>query len=381
MNISARRNAWTLRLLPLGVLAAALALGIIPRLKARAAADRQAHEFADPSVAVTLPEMAAATRAVILPGEIRAFQEADIYARTDGYIGHWYTDIGTPVQNGELLASIDAAEVDAALQQARSDAATAEANYSIAKITAERWVGLLKTRSVSQQQTQDFVSAAQARQAMLASAAANVARLAQLQSYEKVVAPFAGVITARNIDVGSLINAGSTSPRAMFHLAETDRLRVFVDVPQDQSQDIGPATAATLSLPQYPGRAFTGRVARTAAAIDPRSRTLRVEVDVSNADGAILPGAYAQVRLLVQARRPGLSLPLNALLFRPAGVMVATVDAGNKVKLAPVTLGRDFGQRIEITTGIDMRTRVILNPSDSIDAGQAVRIVGAGKTS
>lgn len=376
---AARRMA--LRLTPLAVLVVALGVGILPRIDAHAALREQTQALAEPTVEVVQPTLAPATRNIELPGDVQAFQEANIYARTSGYIGRWYSDIGSAVKSGQLLATIDAPEVDAQLLQARADAATALVNYKIAKVTADRWVGLLKSNSVSQQQTEQFVSDMQAKQAMLASASANVDRLAQLQSYEKVTAPFDGVITVRNIDNGALINAGSAGGAngALFHLAEVDKLRVFVDVPQDQAQDIDQTTQARISLPQKPGQIFTGTVTRTAGALDPSSRTLRVEVDVDNPGGLLLPGAFAQVSLLARARQPGLSLPLNALLFRPSGPQVATVDGNGKVKLVTVTPGRDFGTQMEIRRGLTTRDRVILNPGDAISEGQPVRVVASKK--
>jgi RND family efflux transporter MFP subunit len=370
-----------LRLTPLAVLVVALGVGILPRIDAHAALREQTQALAEPTVEVVQPTLAPATRNIELPGDVQAFQEANIYARTSGYIGRWYSDIGSAVKSGQLLATIDAPEVDAQLLQARADAATALVNYKIAKVTADRWVGLLKSNSVSQQQTEQFVSDMQAKQAMLASASANVDRLAQLQSYEKVTAPFDGVITVRNIDNGALINAGSAGGAngALFHLAEVDKLRVFVDVPQDQAQDIDQTTQARISLPQKPGQIFTGTVTRTAGALDPSSRTLRVEVDVDNPGGLLLPGAFAQVSLLARARQPGLSLPLNALLFRPSGPQVATVDGNGKVKLVTVTPGRDFGTQMEIRRGLTTRDRVILNPGDAISEGQPVRVVASKK--
>jgi RND family efflux transporter MFP subunit len=372
-----------LLLIPLAVLVIALGVGILPRIGARVTLHQQTQVLAEPTVEVIEPTLAPVTRSIELPGDVQAFQEANIYARTNGFIGHWYSDIGSAVKSGQLLATIDAPEVDAQLLQARADAATALVNYKIAKVTADRWVGLLKSNSVSQQQTEQFVSDMQAKQAMLASANANVDRLAQLQSYEKVTAPFDGVITVRNIDNGALIDAGSAggANNALFHLAEVDKLRVFVDVPQDQSQDIDQTTQARISLPQQPGKVFTGTVTRTAGALDAASRTMRVEVDVDNPNGALLPGAFVRVALLARAKQPGLSLPLNALLFRPRGAQVATVDANGKVKLISVTPGRDFGTQMEIRSGLSARDRVILNPGDAISEGQPVHVVATKKAS
>jgi len=354
---------------------AALAAGGLPRLIAHNQVAQQTAALSRPTVSVITPTRAATQQQLMLPGDIQAYQRAAIYARTSGYLKTWYADIGTHVRSGQLLAEIEAPEVDAQLDQARSDAAMASANYQIAKVTADRWADLLKKNAVSQQSAEENISIMKAKQATLAAALANVKRLEQLQSYEKVYAPFDGVITVRNVDVGALIDAGSTGvPAALFELSQTDRLRVFVNVPQDDAPYVAAGTKAQLSLSQYPGHTFAGTVARTSGAIDPRSRTLRVEVDMDNPDGTLLPGAFAQVSLTLANANPGLSLPANALLFRPHGVQVAVVDTHGVVSLRTVTLGRDFGTRVEIRSGLEGNEQVVVNPSDAISAGQAVRI-------
>jgi len=361
--------------LPVLAICVALAVGSLPRLSAHAAVARQTAALGTPSVAVVLPTAAPAQQALLLPGDVQAFQEASIYARTSGYLGHWYTDIGTHVKSGQLLADIQSPEVDAQLSQARADAATAAANYQIARVTAARWEEMFKSNAVSQQSSEENVSTMKAKQAMLLAAQANVDRLQQLQSFEKVVAPFDGVVTVRNVDVGALVDAGNGgTPAALFRVAEIDRLRVFVNVPQDNAADVLPGAGATLTLPQYPGRTFAGAVARTAGAIDPASRTLRVEVDIDNPDGTVMPGAFGEVSLVLTDAKPLLSLPSNALLFRPEGVEVATVDGKGAVTLMPVTLGRDFGTRVEIRTGLTGREKVIVNPGDALANGQQVAI-------
>lgn len=359
----------------IGAVCLALIAGGLPRLSARTAVVRQTAELSTPTVAVVAPDRTPLQQSLVLPGDVEAFQEANIYARTSGYLGRWLIDIGTHVHSGQLLAEIESPEIDAELAQARADAATASANYQIAKVTASRWEDMLKSNAVSQQSSEENVSAMKAKQAMLAAAQANVDRLRQLQSFEKVYAPFDGVVTTRNVDVGALIDAGNGgTPAALFKLAETDKLRVFVNVPQDNAADVTLGASATVTLPQYPGRTFVGSVARTSGAIDPVSRTLRVEVDMANADGSIPPGAYAQVTLALTAQKAALSLPANALLFRPAGVEVATVDSKSRVRLVPVTLGRDFGTHVDIRTGLRGDERVIVNPGDAIGDGQPVSI-------
>lgn len=357
------------------VACAALAIGGLPRLTARNKVAKQTEALSKPTVSVVAPTRAPAQQMLVLPGDIQAYQRAGIYARTSGYLKRWYVDIGTSVKSGQLLADIEAPEVDAQLEQARSDATTASANYDIAKVTAARWEDMLQKNAVSKQSAEENVSIMKAKHATLAAALANVKRLEQLQSYEKVYAPFDGVITVRNVDVGALIDAGNSGPpAALFELSETDRLRIFVNVPQDAAASVAPGTKAQLTLSQYPGRTFPGTVARTAGAIDPRSRTLRVEVDMDNPGGSLLPGAFAQVSLTMTHTDPGYSLPTNALLFRPQGVQVAVVDAAGVVRLRTVTLGRDFGTRVEIRSGLEGNEQVIVNPSDAISAGQAVRI-------
>lgn len=360
---------------PAVVVGVALAIGGLPRLSARSQVAGQTAALSVPTVATVTPEHASGQSALVLPGDIQAFQEANIYARTSGYLGQWNFDIGAHVRKGDLLARIDAPEVDAQLAQAQADAATASANYQIARVTAARWQDMLKSNAVSQQSSEENVSSMKAKQAMLAAAQANVSRLQQLQSFEKVYAPFDGVLTVRNVDVGALIDAGNGgAPAALFRLAEIDRVRVFVNVPQDDAASVAIGDKATLTLPQYPGRCFEGSVTRTSGAIDPVSRTLRVEVDLANPDGALLPGAFAQVSLSLDERTGQMSLPANALLFRPSGVQVAIVDGRSQVQLMPVTLGRDFGTRVEIRTGLRGDEKVIVNPGDAIGAGQQVRI-------
>ncbi|MCA7924609.1 efflux RND transporter periplasmic adaptor subunit [Burkholderia cenocepacia] len=360
--------------------AALLALGIVPRIEARAAQRAQVAAQQALPVSVIVPGAAPADQTLTLPGSVAPYADASIYARTSGYIAHWNADLGTHVKAGQTLAQISAPDLDAQLRQARADEASAQANYDYAKSTAQRWQDMLKTQSVSQQDTDTKVADMNAKRAMLASAQANVAHLAELVSYESVTAPFDGVITARNVDVGTLVTAGGTpgSPGLsgeLFHLEQTDTLRVFVDVPQDSATGVSTGTSVYLTTPQYPGRRFAAHVARSAGAIDPVTRTLRVEIDVDNRDGALMPGAYAQAHLILPSAAPALELPVSALLFRPNGVTVATVGANGQTALKTVQIGRDFGTRVEIVAGLAATDRVIDNPGDAITAGEAVKIV------
>jgi len=364
--------------------AALLVLGIVPRIDARAAQRAQVAAQQALPVSVVMPGAAPADQTLTLPGSVAPYADASIYARTSGYIAHWSADLGTHVKAGQTLAQISAPDLDAQLRQARADEASAQANYDYAKSTAQRWQDMLKTQSVSQQDTDTKVADMNAKRAMLASAQANVAHLAELVSYESVSAPFDGVITARNVDVGTLVTAGGTpgSPGLsgeLFHLEQTDTLRVFVDVPQDSATGVSAGTAVYLTTPQYPGRRFAARVARSAGAIDPVTRTLRVEIDVDNRDGALMPGAYAQAHLVLPSAAPALELPVSALLFRPNGVTVATVGANGRTALKTVQIGRDFGTRVEIVAGLAATDRVIDNPGDAITAGEVVKIVATSR--
>jgi membrane fusion protein, multidrug efflux system len=366
--------------LVLGAIAAALlGVGLAPRLQAkRELTDQVAAQQALP-VSIVAPKLAPASSELLLPGSVMPFADASIYARTSGYVTHWYTDIGAKVKAGETLAVIETPELDAQLRQARADEATAQANYSYANVTSQRWQDLLKTQSVAQQDADLKSSDMEAKRSILAAAQANVARLSELVSYEKVTAPFDGVVTARNIDIGSLVTAGSapglaTMPGELFHVEQTSTLRVYVDVPQNDASTVSAGTPVYLTTQQYPGRHFDAKVARSADAIDPVSRTVRVEVDVDNKDGAMLPGAYAQVHLQLDSANPALELPVSALLFRPSGVTVAVAGPDNKVQLKTVTIGRDFGTYVEIATGLSKTDRVINNPGDAFVTGEPVTI-------
>ncbi|MBB5508058.1 efflux RND transporter periplasmic adaptor subunit [Paraburkholderia atlantica] len=356
-----------------------LTAGIAPRLEARTAQKHQGAAQRELVVSTVTATRAPSTQDLLLPGSVSSWADASVYARTSGYVQHWYTDIGAHVKAGQTLAQIDTPELDAQLQQARADEATAEANYRFASTTAQRWQTMLQTQSVSQQDAQAKSSDAAAKLATLQAAQANVARLQELVSYQKVTAPFDGVITARNVQVGALVTAGgtpglATMPGELFHIAQTDRLRIYVDVPQDDASLVGAGTAVSVTTQQYPGRRFEASVARSSNVIDPVSRTLRVEVDMDNRDGALMPGAYAQVHLSLTTATPALELPVSALLFRPDGVTIAVVDAHDKVQLRKVTIGRDFGTYVEVATGLSPTDRVIDNPGDAIADGQSVRV-------
>jgi RND family efflux transporter MFP subunit len=367
------------RMLSVAVAAVVIALaaqGIWSRHDAHAALERDAEHASQMSVEVVQPQKSSTGLDLVLPGNVQAFLDTPIYARTNGYLKKWYADIGAHVKNGQLLAEIDTPEVDDQLRAARADLANAEANFALAKSTADRWTDMLKSKSVSKQETDEKVGDMLAKKATLDAARFNVARLEKTQSFQKIYAPFDGTVTARNVDVGALIDAGSAGGPAkeLFHVAQADRLRVYVNVPQAYAQQIRAQQSAFLTLTETPSKHYPGTVARTAGAVDPQQRTVLVEVDVDNRNGDLLPGAYAQVHFALGTGAAPFTLPGNALLFRPDGVKVATVNAEHKVKLLPVSLGTDFGTRVAIASGLQGDEQVILNPQDSIVDGAPVRI-------
>ncbi len=348
--------------------------GISSRARVLADVTKETQERAVPAVAVTTPERGVPQEEIALPGTMQAFVDAPIFARTNGYLKKWYADIGTHVQAGQLLAEIDAPEVEQQLQQARADEKTAEANMRLAKTTAERYRDLIKTESVAQQDLDNANGNLEAREAALASAHANVMRLEQLHAFTRIEAPFAGVITARSTDIGALIDSGSNA-HELFHIADTRRLRVFVNVPEVYSRSAQPGIEADLTLKEFPGRRFTGKLARTARAIDVASRTLLTEIDVDNAKGELLPGSYCEAHLKLPSATATLKLPASAIIFKTDVLQAAVVDAGMRVTLKTVVLGRDFGDSVEVVSGLEPSDSVIVNPPDSITTGQTVRVV------
>jgi RND family efflux transporter MFP subunit len=360
-------------LLLLGTLAGLAFWGISTRAKSLDVVTRETRELAVPTVSVIAAERGAPQQEIVLPGTMQAFTDAAIYARVSGYLRKWYVDLGSRVRSGQLLADIDAPEVDQQLEQARADLATAEANARLAQSTAERYRDLIKTDSVSKQDLDNANGSLEAKATAVTSAKANVKRLEQLKGFEKITAPFDGVVTARSTDVGALIDSGSNA-KELFHVAAVHRLRVFINVPQIYSRAARPGIKADLTLTEFPGRAFTGTLARTAQSIDVASRTLLTEIDVDNPKGELLPGSYAEVHLKLAGEASTFKLPINAIIFRTEGVRVAVVGANGKVALLPVTLGRDYGNSLEVVSGLDGSERIIVNAADSIEAGQAVRI-------
>jgi RND family efflux transporter MFP subunit len=355
--------------------------GIVPRVRARSRLKDQTDALAAPNVIANPPVQGKVGQEVILPANIYAYSDASLFARTDGYLSKWYFDIGAHVKQGQLLAIISSPEVDKQLLQARADLVTAEANAGLAKTNSTRYQGLLTQNAVSKQDTDTFVSQAASTSSAVKSAQANVQRLEELQSFEKIYAPFSGVITARNVDVGQLINAGAGTQ--MFRISAVNVLRVYVNVPQIYSQAAVPGTTATLTLSEFPGETFTGKAVRTSKAIDPSSRTLLVEIDVENRDGKLLPGAYAEVHMNVHDAVTPMIVPVSALIFRAEGLQVGTVvkgTNGDQAKLVQITIGQDDGSTVQVVNGINADSRVIVNPPDSLIDGEPVHVVQPTKS-
>lgn len=369
----------------LAIVAVLLVIGVFWGIAARSADEHQlaqtTHVTSELTVAVSHPIVTGEAGEIALPGNTQAFNDTPIYARTNGYLKKFFVDIGQHVSQGQLMAIIETPEVDQQLQVAQADLKSAQANLSLADTTAERYQNLLKQDSVSKQETDVAVSGAAAKRASVEAAEANVRRLQQLQSFEQIYAPFSGVVTARNTDIGDLIDAGSGSaqPKDLFRIAATGKLRVFVAVPEIYAPDIHDGDTATLTLDEYPGQQFTGRIARNSNSIDMASRTLNVEVDVDNPQNKLLPGAYVFVHFKLPQQQAQLSVPANALLFRSEGLRVAVVSNG-RVHLQPITIAKDNGATLEVGTGLNPSDQIILDPADSIAEGQPVRIAthGAG---
>jgi RND family efflux transporter MFP subunit len=359
----------------LALLGAAIYFGIRSRVAEAKTLARATEQSAVPIVNVIHPKRGAPTSEIVLPGGAQAFVDAPIYARTNGYLKKWYFDIGARVKQDQLLAEIETPEVDQQLEQARSELETAKANLNLATTTADRWKKLLEEDSVSKQETDQAVSNLQAQKATVASSAANVHRLQELQSFEKVYAPFDGIITARNTDVGALINAGAaTTPgRELFHLAAIHTLRVYVSVPEVYLRAAIPGAIATLTLDEFPGQVFRGTLARNANAIDPISRTLLVEVDVDNPAGQLLPGAYMSIHLKLPEQTRSVTIPANTLLFRAEGLRVGVVK-NNRVALIAAKIGRDYGDTVEVLSGLQPADAIIVDPSDSLISGAEVQV-------
>ena len=376
------RRSWPVALIAFLAIAGILVSGILRRVRARAVVTAETAAMAVPLVNVVSPQRTAPSHELLLPGNVEPYMTAPIYARTSGYVKMWYVDIGARVKKGQLLAEIDTPEVDQQLQQSRGNLATAQANLRLAEITKNRYQDLLKTNAVSQQDVDNAAGTYNANNSIVQANQANVKQLETLQSFEKIYAPFDGIVTVRNVDVGDLINSGSApgTRTDLFHIAQPGKLRVYVYVPQEYSQAATPGLTAELTLDEFPGRRFQGKLVRTANAINNATRTLQAEVDVDNPTGKLLSGSYAEVHLKLPVLASTHLLPVDTLLFRSEGLEVAVVK-DSKVVLTQVTPGHDFGDQIEILSGLNGDESVIENPPDSVLAGQQVQIAKAAPTS
>ncbi len=365
-----------LLLLMVIIVAMIVVWGISSRREADAQLLQETRELAIPTVSVIHPKPGAPQQEIVIPGDMQPYTDAPIFARTNGYLKKWYADIGANVKAGQLLAEIDSPEVDQQLQSAKADLLTAQANLNLAQVTAARYKDLLKTDSVAQQDVDNANGNYEARRATVESAQANVKRLEQLQSFEKVYVPFDGVITARNTDIGQLIDSGSSggTARELFHIAALNPLRVYVNVPQFDSPLVRPGLRADLVLTEFPGRRFQGTVVRSSGAIDNATRTMLTEVDVNNSAHLLKPGGYVEVHLKLPTPQNTFTLPVNATIFKSAGLQVATVKNGKTISLIPITPGRDLGTEIEVVAGLKGDEWVVLNPSDSLTDGTVVRV-------
>jgi RND family efflux transporter MFP subunit len=349
-------------------------LGVATRVHSRNKLGEETNKESIPTVVVQHPTRSPPAEELVLPGNVQAFVEAPIYARTSGYLKVWYTDIGDHVAKGQVLAEIDAPEVDQQLRQSQADLDTALANANLARITDVRWKGLLANQAVSQQDADTRAGQAAASEATAASARANVARLHELESFKRVIAPFTGVVTARNTDVGNLINAGQSSGNALFRVADMEKLRVYVDVPEPYSPHTKPGVLVYLRFTEHPGKKYPATLVRTAKALDPVQRTLRVEIQVDNTNGELFPGSYAEVHFSLPGTATTYRIPANSILFRTQGLQIAIVDNNNRARLKSIVQGRDFGTSIEVMTGLTGQDRVIINPPDSLSDGGEVRV-------
>lgn len=367
------------------LLIVALVLAVLGKLR-RDHADtvlaERTQEMAPPTVTIEHPKAGAPVDNFVLPGNVTAFTDSPIYARTSGYLTRWYFDIGARVKKGALLAEISTPELDQQLSQAKADLVTAQANANNSRIQAERYSDLVKSNAVSKQDTDTFVNQAAATASAVHSAQANVQRLSEMQSFEKVYAPFDGVVTARNVDTGQLIDQGVA--KELFHLQAINTLRVYTNLPQAYSQSVKRGMKVDLDFPEHPGKTYQGTLVRTADAIDPASRTLLVEIDVNNSDGQLLPGSLAQVHFKTPSSAPAFIVPSAALIFRREGMQLATVvdsSDGKRAHLVPVVIGQDDGATIQIVSGLNAGDQVIQDPPDSLIEGEKVTVVSPGEAS
>jgi RND family efflux transporter MFP subunit len=373
-----KKRGWLLAGVMLVVFGGIVVYGLLARVGKGNTVRAETAQMAVPSVSVVSPKGTAPAQEIVLPGNVMPFISSPIYARTNGYVKNWYADIGAHVKKGKLLAVIETPEVDQQLAQSRSNLATAQANLKLAEITKTRYLGLLATHAVAQQDADNAEGTYNANKAIVDADQANVRQLETLQSFEKIYAPFDGIITARNTDIGQLINSGNSGnvKTDLFHISQPGKLRVYVSVPEQYSKAAAPGLIAALTLAEFPGRQFQGKLVRTSNSINFTTRTLTAEIDVDNPSGELLTGAYTEVHLKVPGQTSSFLVPVSTLIFRSQGLQLAVVRNGSVV-LTPVTPGRDFGEQIEIVSGLKGDESVIVSPPDSIVTGQKVQIVQA----
>jgi RND family efflux transporter MFP subunit len=370
-----KRRGYVVAAIVAVVFLVAAIIGLASRFSERRALAKETETLAVATVGVIHPKVEPPQQELVLPSTLQAYIESPIYARTNGYLLKWYKDIGSRVQKGERLADIETPEIDQELQQARAARDQSAAQVEIAKTSAKRWENLQKMDAVAQQETDERTNAYSQAEANLAAATANLRRLEELESFKHIYAPFSGVLTRRNIDIGALINAGNTgSNQQLFNIARVDPIRVYVSVPEIYAPSVRPGVHASIELPSLNGQKFSGSVVRNSDAIDTTTRTLLTEIDVPNPKGELLPGAYAQVHFDLKISAVRLSVPVNALMFRAEGTRAAVVDANGKVHLQPVTIGRDYGTTVEILAGLQATDSIVLNPSDSLEDGEQVSV-------
>jgi len=369
------RRGWLTALVIVASVVGLLVSGILQRVHTSAALRTETADMAVPTISVVSPQRAAPSQEIVLPGNVQPYVTAPIFSRTNGYLQAWYFDIGAHVKKGQLLAVIATPEVDQQLGQSRSNLSTAEANLRLAEITKNRYQGLLKSNAVSQQDVDNAVGTYNANNSIVEADQANVKQLEALQSFEKIYAPFDGIITARNTDVGALVDSGSAAgvKTDLFHLSQVDRLRVYVNVPEEYSQATTSGLTAELTLSEFPGKIFTGKLVRTSQAINYETRTLLAEIDVTNPTGKLLSGSYSEVHFKVPGTITTYILPVDTLLFRKEGLRVAVVK-DSKAQLLPITPGRDFGDTIEVISGLQGNESVMVSPPDSVVNGEKVQI-------
>lgn len=358
----------------LAILIAIAGWGIFTRMGNESALAKKAQDSSVPTVQLVTAAAGPASEETVLPGNVQPLIEAPIYARTSGYVKEWYTDIGAPVKKGQLLALLDTPEVDQQLRQAEADLATAQANETLAQSTAKRWAALLATDSVSKQENDERQADALAKKALLASARANVDRLRELEGFKRVTAPFDGVVTARQTDIGALINSGASQGGSLFRVTDNSKLRIYVQVPEAYAPMIKKGVKVQLAIAELPGRTFEAEVTRTAEAMDSQSRTLQVEIQYDNARRDIIPGGYAQVHFKLPLAQGKPHVPVSALIFRANGLQVAKLDEQSRAHITPIKLGRDLGREVEVVSGIESGDKIIASPPDSLNDGDVVRV-------